>query len=181
MASSPLEATIQLFAQTTPSMTSNVIFWITTSLLILLTMILRGVWLSCLSLQSLEGTIAETEDLLKKYEESICSHFLSDTIIDCDKHKICYNDYKERLLSIKLIAHNISDADYNVAAWRKYISFSRALIISWWYKKLCELKDDIKHSSILVIKDQNGHTLQMMHLRHRNVSASSSSSTPEDI
>lgn len=98
--------------------------------------------------------------------------------------------------SIKGIAHKRSDEDYKAATWKKYLSFSRAAIISASYKKLWALREDIevclkwqstlscsyphlyflllistKHSNDLVLKDQNDHLLQMMRLHHRNISS----------
>ncbi|KIK59199.1 hypothetical protein GYMLUDRAFT_245616 [Collybiopsis luxurians FD-317 M1] len=63
--------------------------------------------------------------------------------------------------------------DYKAAAWKKYLSFNRALIISSSYRKLWELKQNIEYSNRLIAKVQIDLVLEIARLRRRNISATS--------
>ncbi|KIK59206.1 hypothetical protein GYMLUDRAFT_245624 [Collybiopsis luxurians FD-317 M1] len=138
---------------------------------LVLSLILHYTWFPCLSLQTLDAKIKDVVSLLEGYEQNIRSQCLSDAI-DYDQHKRLYKNFEGRLLRIKRVAHKRSDQDYKVATWKKYISFSRAAMLSSSYKKLLKLKTDVEHYNVLVLKGQNNHLLKMTHLYHRNVSSS---------
>ncbi|KIK59203.1 hypothetical protein GYMLUDRAFT_245620 [Collybiopsis luxurians FD-317 M1] len=164
------QAAAQVFTEDIIPLASSPILWMIMSVLFL-SLILRFVWFPCLSLQTLDATIKDVVSLLEGYKQNIRSQCLSDAI-DHDQHKRSFKDFKGRLLRIKRVAHKRSDDDYKIATWKKYISFSRAAMLSSSYKKLLELQTDIEHYNVLVLKDQNDHLLKMTRLHHRNVSSS---------
>ncbi|KIK59201.1 hypothetical protein GYMLUDRAFT_245618 [Collybiopsis luxurians FD-317 M1] len=146
-----LSTITQVLVEDIVPVTTNPIIWMIISALIIL-LILRYVWFPCLSLQALDATIKDVGNLLKEYEQSIRSHCLSD-MMDYNHHKQSFKDYEDQLLRIKGIAHKRFDEDYKAATWKKYISFSRAAIISASYKKLWVLREDIEATLQVLTED----------------------------